>query len=206
MVVVQALLSDSGLGLADADRSSIGRAPAAPESKSRPRSPRGRSRPPGETSTMTRKIAPISVCEARPDEADLLRVVVEDDEEERADPGALEPVEPADDGDHEHVDRRAEVDRRRVDVAVPPDEEDAADRRDERREAERDRPVQHDVVAERGHPDRVVADALQRQAERRPDDVAQQRVDGERHAERDVVEPVLVGVDAADQAAASGCR
>ena len=36
-----------------------------------------------------------------------------------------------------------------IDVAVPPDEEDAGDRRDERREREGDRPVQRDVVAER---------------------------------------------------------
>ena len=33
------------------------------------------------------------------------------DEDERADPRAFEAVEAADDGDHEHVDRRAEVDR-----------------------------------------------------------------------------------------------
>ena len=93
---------------------------------------------------------------------------------EGADPGALEPVEAADDGDHEHVDRRAEVDRRRVDVAVPPDEEHAADRRDERREPERERAVEDDVVAERGHAHRVVANTLQRQPEGRPHDVAEQ--------------------------------
>ncbi len=46
--------------------------------------------------------------------------VLEHDEDERADPGALEPEEAADDGDHEDVERRAEVDRARRDAAVPP--------------------------------------------------------------------------------------
>ena len=48
------------------------------------------------------------------------------------------------------------------------------------REAEGERAVEHDVVAERRHAHRVVADALQRQPERRAHDVAQQRVDDER--------------------------
>src|SRR5215217_3781548 len=78
--------------------------------------------------------------EARPDEIDALRVVIDDDEEQRADPGALEPVEAADDGDYEQVDRRAEVDRRRVAVAVPPDEQAAGERRHERAEREPDPP------------------------------------------------------------------
>ena len=63
---------------------------------------------------------------------------------------------------------------------------------------ERDRAVERDVVAERRHPHRVVAHALQRQPERRPHEVAEQRVDGDRGPERDVVEPVGVRVDAAD--------
>ena len=69
------------------------------------------------------------------------------------------------------------------------------------REAERERPVQRDVVAERAHPHRVVADPLEREPERRADDVAQQRVARRaRHDEGDVVEPVRVLVDVADQA------
>ena len=68
------------------------------------------------------------------------------------------------------------------DLGVPPDEEDAADRGDEAGEGERERAVQRDVVAQRAHPHRVVADALQRQPERRARDVAQQRVDQQRDA------------------------
>ena len=59
-------------------------------------------------------------------------------------------------------------------------------------ERERERPVQHDVVAERRHPHGVVADTLERKPERRADDVAQERVDGERDDEGDVVEPLAV--------------
>ena len=65
--------------------------------------------------------------------------------------------------------------------------------------AERHRPVQHDAVPERRHPDRVVPRALERQPERRPRHVAQQRVDDEGAAEGDVVEVVRVGDRASDQ-------
>ncbi len=90
-------------------------------------------------------------------------------------PGRLDAVEAADHRDHEHVDHRAEIDRGGVDVPVPPDEQDAAERRDERREAERECAVEHDVVAQRAHPDRVVAHSLERETERSPHDVAQQQ-------------------------------
>ena len=86
---------------------------------------------------MTRKIAPISVWNRGPMKLICCEVVVDHHEEERADPGTLQAVEPADHGDHEHVDRRTEVDRRRVDVPVPPDEEDARNRSDERRRTRR---------------------------------------------------------------------
>ena len=65
---------------------------------------------------------------------------------------------------------------------------------------------ERDVVSERRHAHRVVAHPLQRQPERRPRQVAQQQVDGERDDERRVVEPVLVRVDGADAATAPGCR
>jgi hypothetical protein len=137
---------------------------------------------------------------ARADEADALRVVVDDDEEQGADPRALEPVEAADDGDHQQVDGCAEVDRRGVDVAVPPDEEHTADRSDEAGECERDRAVKRHVVAERGHANRVVSDALERQPERRPNEVAQQEIHGQRNDERDVIEAIRMIVDVADRA------
>src|SRR3954471_12796732 len=65
--------------------------------------------------------------EAIADHAHVRRVVVDQHEDERAQPGALQAVEAADDGDHQHVDRRAEADRRRRDLGVPPDEQDPAD-------------------------------------------------------------------------------
>ena len=121
-----------GLGPLGCDRGSIGRIAPLPRDERERALPEadqasGRDEHDHEEDRADQRV------EARADEADLLRVVVEDDEHERPDPRALEPVEAADDGDHEHVDRRAEVDRRRVDVAVPPDEEHAADRGDERR-------------------------------------------------------------------------
>ncbi len=53
-------------------------------------------------------------------------VVVDDDEGERADPGALDPPEPADHRDDQQVDRRAEADVARSDLSLPPDEQDPA--------------------------------------------------------------------------------
>ena len=135
---------------------------------------------------------------ARPNEADALRVVVDDDEEQGAHPGAFEPVQPADDGDHQQVDGRAEVDRRRVDVTVPPDEDHAPDRGDEAGERECNRAMERHVVAERRHAHRVVADALERQSERRPHEVAQQGIDSQCDGECDVIEAIRVRVDVAD--------
>ena len=51
-------------------------------------------RPLGDTSTMTRKITPISVWKPRSDEADVLRVVVDEHEDERSEPGALDRYSP----------------------------------------------------------------------------------------------------------------
>src|SRR5262245_28750240 len=104
-------------------------------------------------------------------------VVVEDDEDKGTDPGALEPVETADHRDDQEVDDGREIDRRRVDVVELPDVEDPGDRGDERAEAERDRPVQRHVVAERAHADGVVANALEGDPEGAPRQVAHQRVE-----------------------------
>ena len=61
----------------------------------------------------------------------------------------------------EHVERRAEADRLRIDVAVPPHEQDARDRGHEGAERERERAVQRDAVAERAHAHGLVAHALE---------------------------------------------
>src|SRR4051794_32431933 len=142
------------------------------------------------------------------DEPDVLRVVVQEHEDEGAQPGALEAVEAADDGDDEHVDRRAEADGRRRDLTVPPDEEDPADPGRQPGERERQHAVQRHAVAERAHAHRVVADALHRQPERRPGGVTQPGVAAERDEHRDEVQPLRVAVrvdpvrhrDAADAA------
>ena len=91
---------------------------------------------------------------------DVANVVVDDDEGERAEPGSLDPAEPADDRDDQEVDRRAEAEVLRRDLAVPPDEEHTGQRRQKRREAERERSVKRDVVAERGEAHGLVAQAL----------------------------------------------
>ena len=73
---------------------------------------------------------------------------------------------------------------------------------------------QRDAVAERAHAHRVVADALQRQPERRAHDVAQGRVDEQRDRERHEVQPLGVrraaqevgDRDAADAAEAGDAR
>ena len=83
---------------------------------------------------------------------DVPDVVVDHDEREGAEPRPLDAAEAADHGDHEQLDRRAEPDVRRRDLPVPPDEEHAGERRDEGGEPERERAVERDVVAERGHP------------------------------------------------------
>ena len=83
------------------------------------------------------------------------------EERDRAEPRALDAAEPADDRDHEQLDRRVETHRRRRELPEPPRVEDASERRDERADAEGERPVERDVVAERGHTHRLVADALE---------------------------------------------
>src|SRR5205823_2860140 len=88
----QGLLSDTGLDLADLDRVAIGRTSAAPGGDREDAFPEtdeasGRDQHDDEEDRSDQGV------ETRPDEADLLRVVVDDHEEERADPGALEPVQ-----------------------------------------------------------------------------------------------------------------
>src|SRR5215203_6060108 len=71
----------------------------------------------------------------------IARVVVDHGVQQRAHPGALEPVQPADDGDDQDVDRLREVDRSGRDAAVVEDGEEPADGREERGEREGEGPV-----------------------------------------------------------------
>ena len=104
---------------------------------------------------MSSTIDPDDRVEARLGDADVVderqraQVVVGDDEDERAEPRALEVADAADDGDDEEVERRPDGDRVGVDLAVPPDVEHAGDAGDEPGEAERQRAVQRHVEAER---------------------------------------------------------
>ena len=60
--------------------------------------------------------------------------------------------------------------------------------------------MQRDVVAERCHPHRVVTDALQRKAEGRAYEVADEPIDSKRHTQHHVIELVRVVQDVADEA------
>src|SRR5580692_8168182 len=76
-------------------------------------------------------------------------------------------ADPANDGDDQDVDRGGDADRPRRDFAVAPDQGNAAERRDERREHIGRDAVGFDVEAERGHSPRVVPTALDREPEGR---------------------------------------
>ena len=74
------------------------------------------------------------------------------------------------------------------DLRVLPDQQDAADRRDHAREGVGRDAMGGDVEAERGHAPRIVAHALQRQAERRARHVDDRQIGQRRAAERQIVE------------------
>ena len=85
---------------------------------------------------MTRKMSPMTVLKLPADHGErppvgtgFDDVVVDDDERERADPGTLDPPEAADDGHDEQIDRRDRDRGPRRDLAVPPDVENAGQRR-----------------------------------------------------------------------------
>ena len=86
------LLSDVGLGSADLDRCAIRRFAPTPRDKREGPFPEAHQAPRGDEHDDEEDDADQG-REARPDEADLLRVVVEDDEDEGAEPRAFEPVE-----------------------------------------------------------------------------------------------------------------
>ena len=81
----------------------------------------------------------------------------------------------ADDGDDQNVDAGSDADRAGRDLPVVPDLQDAAERRDERRERIGRDAMRVDVEAERGHAAGIVAHALQSEAERRAGEIAGRR-------------------------------
>jgi hypothetical protein len=113
---------------------------------------------------------------------------LQEHEDDGAEKCAERVLHAAEDGDDQDVDQPGGAHRPGRDQAVVPDEEDAADAGDEAGQRVRRDPVRDDSEAERVHPARVVADALQRLAERRPDHPADEEVAGHRAAEREEVE------------------
>src|SRR6202453_2248750 len=107
--------------------------------------------------------------------------------DERADECADRIADPADDGDDEYVDRGGDADRPGRDFAVAPDQENAAERRDDRREHVSRDAMGVDVEAERGHAPRVVANALERKPEGRPGDIGDREPTKERDAQCKIV-------------------
>ena len=127
---------------------------------------------------MTRKMTPMIVLNVPPKSVRRSRArhggldvgSSDHDERERADPRPFDPDEASDHGHDQEVDRLRQVDVAGRDLTVPPDVEDAGEGGEEGREAEGERPMQRHVVAERGHAQRLVADALEADPERRPND------------------------------------
>src|SRR6478609_4659827 len=102
--------------------------------------------------------------------------VLQQHEHDRADEGADRMLHAAEHGDDEDVDHRADTHGAGRDAAVVPDHQHPADRRQQARHRIGGDPVRRDVEAQRLHAARVVADALQRDAERRADEVLDEEV------------------------------
>ena len=108
-------------------------------------------------------------------------------------------MQAADDGDREEIECHCHADGVRVNVSVPPDVDHAGERRDERPDAERQHPVERDIVAKRAHPHGLIAHALKHAPERRPQHVSDQDVNGKRDDQRRVVEAEGVHLRKPDQ-------
>src|SRR5580692_768738 len=93
-------------------------------------------------------------------------------ENQGADEWADRARDPADDGDDQNVDRPLDSDRTRRDLAIVPDLQDTGERGQERGERIGRDAVRVDVEPKRHHAARIVAHALQGQAERRARQIA----------------------------------
>ena len=97
----------------------------------------------------------------------------------RADERADRPAQAADHRDDQNVDHRPDAGGAGRNLAAVPDQQHAGEGGDQRRECVGRDAVRGDVEAERRHAPRIVADALQRQPERRARDVDDHEI-GER--------------------------
>src|ERR1700677_1502201 len=107
--------------------------------------------------------------------------------DQRADEWANWIADPANDGDDEDVGRGGDADRPGRDFAVAPDQENAAERRDDRREHVSRDAVGGHIEAERGHSPRVVANALERKPEGCSGDIGDSEPAKERDAQRKII-------------------
>ena len=112
----------------------------------------------------------------------------QEDENEGADERANRTGDAAHDGDNQDVDAAFDRDRARRNLPVVPDLEHAAERGDKGCEGIGRDAVRIDVEAERGHAARIVAHALQREAERCAREVEHREIAERRGGEDQVVE------------------
>src|SRR5690349_19251092 len=104
------------------------------------------------------------------------RKSAQDNEDECADEWTDGPADAADDRDDEDVDIALDRHRSRRNLPVVPDLQDAAERGDEARQSIGCDAMRVDIEAERGHATRIVAHALQREAERRAREVEHREI------------------------------
>ena len=97
-----------------------------------------------------------------------------------ADEGTDRMTQATEDGDDQDVDQRAGADRARRDQPVVPGQQDAADAGDQPGHGMGGDPVGVDGIAQRVHSSRVVTDALEGDAERRAQQIADEEIAGQR--------------------------
>src|SRR6185295_8628749 len=118
---------------------------------------------------------------------EVAREGAQHDEDERADEGADRPRDAADHRDDQDIDTGADADRAGRYLPVVPDLQDAPKPGDERGDRIGRHPVRVDIEAERGHAARIVAHALQGEAERRAREILDREIADCRDAEREVI-------------------
>src|SRR5437764_7458872 len=112
----------------------------------------------------------------------------QDHQAERADEGADRPRDATDHGDDQDVDTGSDADRARRNLTVVPDLQNPAQSGDEGRDRIGCHPMRVDIEAERSHAARVVAHALQGEAERRAREILDREIAQRRDPERQVIE------------------
>src|SRR6266478_2015053 len=157
-------------------------APALPEADHAIRRPEHD----GEKSDPDQQTKAVAV-QPEPDEK-VERKGAQHDENERADEGTDRPGDAADDGDDQDVDGPLDRYRTGRDLPVVPDLQNSGQRRDQGRECVGSDAMRVDIESECGHPARIVANSLQREAERCAREIEHGEIADRRDRERHVVE------------------